>query len=295
VGAAVDLQDGTGDGPGEWAGEVTHGVGDLFWGDKAPVGCRPRSAARAASGSSAAASNRWTHGVSAVPGATAFTLMPSRTRSAAIARTSACSAPLLALYAARWTKPVQPGTEPVHTTAARPVGADRRRWGGAARTRRAVPTRLTSRTRCHSSSVTSLTPPVEPMPALETTTSRPPSRSATSATASRTKGSLPTSQGISSMCSSGSASGCRSRDATAAPRARNARTVARPIPLAPPVTRARTPSNSEELGPVDVADVRDGGHARSSSCYRWLSSIHHAARDHRALTADHDRDARMAR
>ena len=88
---------------------------------------------------------------------------------------------MLALYAARLTKPVQAASEPVHTMAARPVGADWRRWGSAARTSRAVPTTLMSKMWCHSSSVTSSTPPVEPMPALETTTSRPLSRSVTSA------------------------------------------------------------------------------------------------------------------
>jgi hypothetical protein len=62
-----------------------------------PMGCRACSARRSASGSSAASSSRCTHGVSAVPGVTALTRMPSATWSAAIASVSATSAPLVAL------------------------------------------------------------------------------------------------------------------------------------------------------------------------------------------------------
>ena len=61
-----------------------------------PVGWRASSAARSAAGSSAASSSRPTQGVSAVPGLTQLTRMPSRTWSAAIARVSDSTAPLLA-------------------------------------------------------------------------------------------------------------------------------------------------------------------------------------------------------
>jgi hypothetical protein len=57
-----------------------------------PKGCRRRSASAAASGSSAASRSRATHGVSAVPGATALTRMSSDAWSAAIARVSARTA-----------------------------------------------------------------------------------------------------------------------------------------------------------------------------------------------------------
>ena len=51
-----------------------------------PIGCRASSAARSAAGSSAASSSRATQGVSAVPGATPLTRIPSATWSAAIAK-----------------------------------------------------------------------------------------------------------------------------------------------------------------------------------------------------------------
>ena len=53
-----------------------------------PIGWRALSAARSAAGSGAASSSRPTHGVSAVPGVTQFTLMPSATWSAAMASVS---------------------------------------------------------------------------------------------------------------------------------------------------------------------------------------------------------------
>ena len=62
-------------------------------------------------------------GVSAVPGVTALTLMPSLTWSAAIARVSAATAPLLAEYSARWGTPTDATTEHVLTTEAAVTGA----------------------------------------------------------------------------------------------------------------------------------------------------------------------------
>ena len=62
-----------------------------------PIGCRASSAARSAAGSAAWSSRRPTHGVSAVPGFTQLTRMPSRTWSAAIASVSDSTAPLVAL------------------------------------------------------------------------------------------------------------------------------------------------------------------------------------------------------
>ncbi|MDX6727727.1 MAG: hypothetical protein QOK49_2532 [Baekduia sp.] len=62
-----------------------------------PVGCRASRAARSAAGSSAASSRRAIQGVSTVPGLTQVTRMPSPTWSAAIARVSARTAPLVAL------------------------------------------------------------------------------------------------------------------------------------------------------------------------------------------------------
>ena len=61
-----------------------------------PIGCRARSASPAAAASADCSSSRPTQGVSAVPGVTALTRMPSLTWSAAIARVKAATAPLLA-------------------------------------------------------------------------------------------------------------------------------------------------------------------------------------------------------
>ncbi len=62
-----------------------------------PDGWRASSAARSTAGSGALSSSRATHGVSAVPGFTQFTRMPSRKWSAAIASVRDRTAPLLAL------------------------------------------------------------------------------------------------------------------------------------------------------------------------------------------------------
>ena len=66
----------------------------------------------------ARSSRRPTHGVSAVPGLTALTRMPSAMPWAAIARVSAATAPLLAEYTARWGSPAVAAIEQVLTTAA---------------------------------------------------------------------------------------------------------------------------------------------------------------------------------
>ncbi len=83
-----------------------------------PCGCRAASAVRSATGSSAASSSRPTQGVSAVPGLTALTRIPAARPSAAMARVSAETAPLLAEYTARCGRPVVAATEDVFTTAA---------------------------------------------------------------------------------------------------------------------------------------------------------------------------------
>src|SRR5918994_3945835 len=211
-----------------------------------PVGWRARRAASSASGSGVAARSRRTQGVSAVPGLTQLTRIPSGRWSAAMARVSESTAPLVALYRARSGRPAVAAIEQVLTIAARP---ERRRWGKAARVVRTRRRRLTPRTRRHSSMGVSSTVPWAPMPALLTRTSSPPQRSATAAMAaptevwsvtSATKGS-----GLSAPSTgSAAADGSRSRAATLAPRAASSRTVASPIPEPPPVTAATRPSNS---------------------------------------------------
>src|SRR5664279_1593763 len=91
-----------------------------------PIGRRARSAVAAAAASGAWSSSRPTHGVSAVPGVTALTRIPSLRWSAAIARVSAATAPLLAEYTALFCVPATATTEKVLTIAA---WLDRRRYG----------------------------------------------------------------------------------------------------------------------------------------------------------------------
>src|SRR4029453_15953853 len=83
-----------------------------------PIGWRGLSALRSATGSGAWSSSRPTHGVSAVPGLTQLTRIPSRTWSQAIARVSDSTAPFDALYTARCGRPAVAAIEQVLTIAA---------------------------------------------------------------------------------------------------------------------------------------------------------------------------------
>ncbi len=83
-----------------------------------PIGCLAASAARSAAGSAACPSRRPTQGVSAVPGFTQFTRMPSGKWSAAMASVRDSTAPLVAEYSARCGKPAVAAMEQVLTIAA---------------------------------------------------------------------------------------------------------------------------------------------------------------------------------
>ena len=72
---------------------------------------------------------------------TQLTRMPSPTWSAAIASVSDSTAPLVALYSARWGRPAVAATEQVLTIAA---AEDARSAGRQARETRTMPTTLTS-------------------------------------------------------------------------------------------------------------------------------------------------------
>ena len=214
-------------------------------------GRRPGRAARA------------TQGVSAVPGDTAFTRMPSWTWSAAIARVSAATAP----FEARVQRPVRHADEGDHRARQdhrrRPRGAQVRQGrtdhpGGAGD--------VDVSTRAHSSSSPASTVPTAPIPALLTRTSRPPSSPTTRATAARTTSSRLTSQVSDSRPASGA--GARSSTATRAPRSRNRRAVARPIPDAPPVTAATSPARSR-VSPASLA-CRAVASSRGAS---WCASL----------------------
>src|SRR6185437_15580456 len=202
-----------------------------------PIGCLACRAARSAAGSSAASRSLPTHGVSAVPGLTQLTRIPSWMWSAAIASVSERTAPFVAEYSARCGRPAVAATLQKLTIAA---CADARRYGSAARVTRTIPTTLTSYTRCHSSSGLSATVPAAPTPALFTRMSMPPRLWAAASTAARTDASSVTS----ALSPRNSSVGFRSSAATRAPRAASSRAAASPIPDPPPVTTAASPLNS---------------------------------------------------
>src|SRR2546423_3441607 len=116
---------------------------------KRPMGCRARRAASSASGSSVASSSLRTHGVSAVPGLTQLTLIPSATWSAAMAKVNDRTAPFVALYSARLGKPAVAAIEQVLTITAE---REARRGGRAAAANRPLPDKVAANTPPHSSS-----------------------------------------------------------------------------------------------------------------------------------------------
>src|SRR4051812_15429874 len=84
------------------------------------------------------------------------------------------------------------------------------------------------------------------MPALLTSTSRPPTRSTTSATAASTDARSVTSQRI-PVTPAGTPDGSTSSAATTAPRAVSSCATAKPMPAPPPVTAATSPSYSSAM------------------------------------------------
>jgi hypothetical protein len=188
---------------------------------------------------------------------TAFTRMPSPTWSAAIARVSEATAPLLAAYTARCGRPTWATIELTLTIAA--LGEERK-WGRAARDTRAMPKTLTSKTRRHSSSELAATSPTAPMPALLTTMSRRPYSATTAAIA------LSTDAG--SVTSQGNLPPARSRPATVAPRAVISSAVAEPMPPAAPVMTATRPSKSDMRCAPNVG--RWGGFRRRDAPTSWV-------------------------
>ena len=117
--AAVDGQRGPDGGGGQRAGQVRDRGRDLVGADQPPRSAgAPAGRPSSRSGSGVASASRWTHGVSAVPGTTQLTRIPSPTWSAAMARVRASTAPLVALYRARLGRPTTAAIEQVFTIAA---------------------------------------------------------------------------------------------------------------------------------------------------------------------------------
>lgn len=188
--SAVDRQRRARGGAGRWRGQERDRCGHLVGRYQPPV--------RLAGFERGAFRRRVRSGVEQPPypgrvggaGVDGLTRMPSARRSAAIASVSDSTAPLLAEYSARCGNPAVAAIEQVLTIAA---CADARRAGSVARVTRTNPRMFTSRTRCHSASSLSATPPCAPIPALLTSTSSPPSACTAAVTAERTAASSVTS------------------------------------------------------------------------------------------------------
>ncbi len=237
--ASVDRERGPRDGTGGRRGEVADGLRHFLGVTRRPWGCRAARAACSPSGSSDPFNSRSTQGVFTVPGFTAFTRMPSARRAAAMARVRARTAPLVAEYRARSGRPAVAAMEATFTMAAH---EEARRLGRTDRVTRTCPTTLMFRTRCHSESGLSSTPPWAPTPALLTRMSSPPSASDAACAAAVTEGVSPMSPWTKK--SSPPVGGCRSRTATCAPWSASWRAVASPMPDDPPVTSALVPAKA---------------------------------------------------
>jgi hypothetical protein len=133
-----------------------------------------------------------------------------------------------------------------------PAG-DRFRTGMARRVTSNVALRLTATTASHSVGGYSSTGAVGPeMPALLTSTSRPPSDASRSPNITETASRLVMSQTLPVIAAADAvtaetASPSASATCTRAPAATNARVMARPIPPAPPVTRTRWRASAASL------------------------------------------------
>src|SRR5256884_1687426 len=168
-------------------------------------------------------------------GAMQFTSTPQPATSLPSDLVIPITAALLAEYAEAFGLPSLPAIEATLTTRPYPRSTIFRR---AARLQKNVPSQLIANTRRHSSSgMSTARTESPPTPAEQTRMSRPPSSESTRPTAASASSDLVTSprMGNTSSCWP---LGSRSSTATRAPFVRSNSTVAAPIPLAPPVTRA---------------------------------------------------------
>jgi hypothetical protein len=146
---------------------------------------------------------------------------------------------LVAEYQASPGTPTRPAIDPMNTSL--PVPA--RRCASAACARWAAARRLTSSSESISVSGIVANGPDQPIPALETTTSSPPSALAAASTVRLAHGRSRRSPGMYTppVCLATLRSASTSRPATAtwAPRSASVRAVAAPMPLDPPVISTR--------------------------------------------------------
>lgn len=192
--------------------------------------------------------------VATAPGSTQHTRTPSGASSCRRASLNAVTPNLVALYTALPPRAIRPATDPTLIRSATPRGplaAAARRCGIASWVTCSSPFRFKSSMRRQSSSRLVSNGPSSMMPALLTKTSSRPSSSVTRPTAARPCFSSVISAGrassgrlsaASSAARSASRSSRRATAATRAPRRASLRTVAWPIPLLAPVTRATSES-----------------------------------------------------
>ena len=190
-----------------------------------------------------------TRSVSTTPGATPLTRMPRSAPCTAALRIRPSTACLEAWYGTRSSLPRRLQIDPVITIAPpEPWAAYCRK---ALRSPRNVPRRLTAITRSKSSAESSSNGASEPgMPALSTCRSIRPKRSTIASAQSSTSASSEMSTVTGNAWSPNSSASSRARwpsrsaIATWAPPSASWRTVAEPMPPAPPVTSATLPSKS---------------------------------------------------
>jgi hypothetical protein len=198
--------------------------------------------------------------VATAPGSTQHTRTPSGASSWRRASLNAVTPNLAALYTALPPRAIRPATDPTLIRSATPRGplaADARRYGIASWVTCRSPFRFRSSMRRQSSSGLVSNGPSSMTPALLTRTSSRPNSSATRPTAARPclasvmsagRASTRRPSAASSAARSASRSSRRATAATSAPRRASRRTVAWPIPLLAPVTRATSAASWSVTG-----------------------------------------------
>ena len=199
--------------------------------------------------------------VATAPGSTQHTRTPSGASSWRRASVNAVTPNLVALYTALPPRAIRPATDPTLTRSATPRGpltAAARRCGMASWVTCISPFRFRSSMRRQSSSGLVSNGPSSMTPALLTRMSSRPNSSATRPTAARAclasvmsagRASTGRLHAASSAARSASRSSRRATAATWAPRRASRRTVAWPMPLLAPVTRATSASGGVTSAP----------------------------------------------
>src|SRR6266550_2097186 len=231
-------------------------------------------------------------GVSMTAGAMQLTSTPEPATSLPIDFVIPITAALLAEYAEAFGLPSLPAIEATLTTRPYPRSTIFRR---AARLQKNVPSQLIANTRRHSSSgMSTARTESPPTPAEQTRMSSPPSSESTRATADSAYSDLVTSPRM-GRTSSWRPFGSTSSTATRAPLVRSNSTVAAPIPLAPPVTRATRPPKSYAFTRSLISRRERSAEVRLSLTGGVRSHRGLPARDPEARSGPYSRRARARR